>query len=111
METSFLGNSRTDQFSLNENSNQDSVATDQYQEAESEVKGMICLFDLILYIPVNNLSVTSGQVFLGLTSSKLGLMCFAQGHNAVTPVRLEPMALRSQVKNSTIEPLRSLSQV
>ena len=24
-----------------------------------------CLFDLILYIPVNNLSVTFGQVFLG----------------------------------------------
>ena len=58
METSFLGNSRTDQFSLNENSNQDSVATDQYQEAETEVKGMICLFDLIFYVPVNNLSVT-----------------------------------------------------
>ena len=25
----------------------------------------VCLFDLILYVPVNNLSVTSGQVFLG----------------------------------------------
>ena len=24
-----------------------------------------CLFDLILYVPVNNLSVTSGHVFLG----------------------------------------------
>ena len=65
METSFLGNSRTDQFSLNENSNQDSVATDQYQEAECEVKGMIFLFNLILYIPVNNPSVTPGLVFLG----------------------------------------------
>ena len=31
------------------------------------------LFDLILYITVNNISVTSGQVFLGWTSSKLGL--------------------------------------
>ena len=29
-------------------------------------------------------------------------------HNAVTPVRLEPAALRSQVKHSTTEPLRSL---
>ena len=29
-------------------------------------------------------------------------------HNAVTPVRLEPAALRSRVKHSTTEPLRSL---
>ena len=35
-------------------------------------------------------------------------MCLAQGHNAVTPVGLEPMALRSRVKLSTTEPLRSL---
>ena len=26
---------------------------------------MICLFDLILYVPVNSFSVMSGQVFLG----------------------------------------------
>ena len=33
-------------------------------------------------------------------------MCLAQGpHNAVTPVRLEPTALRSRVKHSTTEPL------
>ena len=63
---------------------------------------------LILYVPVNNLSVTSERVFLGWTSTKQGLMCLAQGHNAVTPVRLEPTALRSSVKNSTTEPLRSL---
>ena len=25
----------------------------------------LCLFDLILYVPVNNVSVMSGQVFLG----------------------------------------------
>ena len=31
------------------------------------------MFDLILYIPVNNLSVMSRRVFLGLTSAKLGL--------------------------------------
>ena len=35
-------------------------------------------------------------------------MCLTQGHNAVTPVRLEPAALRSRVKHSTTEPLRSL---
>ena len=31
-------------------------------------------------------------------------------HNAVTPVRLEPAALRSRVKHSTTEPLRSLEK-
>ena len=30
-------------------------------------------------------------------------MCIAQGHNAVTPVRLEPAAPRSRVKHSTTE--------
>ena len=31
---------------------------------------------------------------------KQGLMCLAQGHNTVTPVRLEPAVLHSQVKHS-----------
>ena len=66
----------------------------------------ICLFDLILYIPVNNQSVMSGRVFLGWTNTKLGLMCLAQGHNAVMLVRLEPAALQSRVKHSTTEPPR-----
>ena len=65
-------------------------------------------FDLILYVSVNNLSVTSGRVFLGWTSTKLGLMCLAQGHKAVTLVRFEPAVLRYRVKHSTTEPLRSL---
>ena len=34
-------------------------------------------------------------------------MCLAQGHNAVTPVRLEPTTPLSQVKHSTTEPLCS----
>ena len=51
-----------------------------------------------------------GTVFLGLNSTKLGLMCLAQGHNAVTPVILEPAAPLSRVKHSTTEPLRPLSQ-
>ena len=57
--------------------------------------------------PINNLSVIKGPVFLGWTSTKLGLMCLAQGHNAVTPVRLDPVAPQSRVKHSTTEPLRS----
>ena len=44
-------------------------------------------------------------------STKQGLMCLAQGHNAVVLVRLEPATPRSQVKHSTTEPLRSQSQV
>ena len=65
------------------------------------------LNDLILYVPVNNLSVTSGQVFLGWNSTKLWLMCLAQAHNTVIPVRLKPAALRSRVKHSTTAPLRT----
>ena len=58
----------------------------------------VCLFVLILYIPNNNLSVMSGRVLLDWTSTKQGLMCIGQGHNAVM---LEPVALRSWVKHST----------
>ena len=36
-------------------------------------------------------------------------MCLAQGHNAVTPVRLKPVAPRSLVRHFTTEPLRSLN--
>ena len=48
-----------------------------------------------------------GLVVLGWTSTKLGLMCLAQGHNAVTLVKLEPVAPPSRVKLSTTEPLHS----
>ena len=66
------------------------------------------LFDLILYVPANNFSVMSGCVFLDLTSSKQGLMCLAQGHNAVMPVRLQPATSLFPDKHSITEPLRSL---
>ena len=35
-------------------------------------------------------------------------MCLAQGHNAVTPLRLEPAAPQSRVKHSTTKPVCSL---
>ena len=66
---------------------------------------LIYLFDSLRRI--NNLSVIEGRVFLGRTSSKLELMCLAQGHNAVTQVRLEPPVPRSRIKHSTTETLRS----
>ena len=34
-------------------------------------------------------------------------MCLVQGHNVMTPVKLEPTTPRSLVKQSTTEPLRS----
>ena len=77
----------------------------------TKVRLYVVLFDLVLYVSVNNLSVTSRQVFLGSTSTKLGLMCLAQGHNAVMRLRLEPLALWSRVKHSTTEPLRSLKNM
>ena len=47
----------------------------------------------------------------GLTGTKLGLMRLAQGHNTMTPVRLEAAATRYRVKHSTTEPLRSEDEV
>ena len=55
------------------------------------------LFDLVVYVPITQqISVMSGRVFVGCTSTKQGKMCLAQWHNTVTSVRLEPAAL-SQV--------------
>ena len=51
-----------------------------------------------------------GQVFLGWTSIKQGLMCLAQGHNEVTPVRLEPATpVSSQALNQWATALPYLS--
>ena len=58
------------------------------------------LFDLILYVPVNNFSVMSGQVFLGFNSTEQGLMSLEQ-----------PETPRSLVKHSTTEPLHSLNSL
>ena len=58
----------------------------------------VCLFDLVLYVPVNNFSIMTGPVFLCCTSTEQGLMCLAQGHNTVTLVRFDRAT-----------PLRSLS--
>ena len=72
----------------------------------------VCLF-LILYVPSTIFRLCRDWSSWVETSTKLGLMCLAQGHNEVTPVRLESVAFRSQVKHSTTEqgPLRSLGSV
>ena len=69
---------------------------------------IFCLFDLILYIPVNNFSVMLGRIFLGRSSTKQDFMCLAKGQNTVPPVRFEPATLPSRVKHSTTEQLSSL---
>ena len=61
--------------------------------------------------PINNPSDRTGRVFLSWTSTKLGLMCLARGHSALTPVRLQPAAPRSRVKHSTTDQMRSLCDV
>ena len=58
---------------------------------------------------INNHLVIKGRVFLGWTSTKLGLMILLKDHNAVMQVRLKPAAPQSRVKHSTTEPLRSNS--
>ena len=69
---------------------------------------LFCLFDLILYIPSTIFQLYrdgSSWVEPVLSYDKCVLL---KDHNAVTPVRLEPATLRSRVKHSTTEPLRSL---
>ena len=68
-------------------------------------KELFFLLGLILYVPS-----TIFQLCRDGSSSKLGLLCLAQGHNAVTLVRLKPAVPWSQVKHSTTEPLRSLKE-
>ena len=80
--------------------NMNSVYSDQL--AFDEASWWVCLLDLILYIPVNNFSVMSGQIFLDWTSTKQGFMCLAQGHKAVMQVRLKhPTHWSSDVHSST----------
>ena len=65
------------------------------------------LFDLILYVPSTIFQLYrdgSSWVEPVLSLEKCVLL---KDHNAVTLVRLEPAALRSRVKHSTNEPLRS----
>ena len=67
----------------------------------------VCLFVLILYVPVNNFLVMLGWVFLGWTSTKQRIKCLDQGHNAVPLERLEPTTPQSPVKHSSTQPPHS----
>ena len=82
--------------------------------ALGQVNDMMCLEKVHAFLfvwfdslhPINNLSDINGRVYLGLTSAKLGLMCLAEEHNAVTPVRLEPAAPRSRVNHWATAPAK-----
>ena len=68
----------------------------------------VCLFDMILYVPSTIFQLNRdgfSWVEPVLSWDKCVLL---KDHNTVTPVRLVPSALRSRVKHSTTEPLRSL---
>ena len=60
---------------------------------------------LVCLVAANNVSVMSVRVFLMHTSTKQELMCLAQGHNTLRPMRLESANPRSRVKHSTTEQL------
>ena len=69
-------------------------------------------FELILNASVNNFSVMFGRVFLDLTNTKQRLMCLAEGHNAVTPVRtnnLDTGQARRSVWPESVAKLHKLS--
>ena len=61
------------------------------------IKLFVCLRSGSLR-PINNLSVTQGRVFLGWTSTKLGLMCLAQGpqHSDADEARTHSFSVYSQ---------------
>ena len=76
--------------------------------AKSRCFLFVCLFDLILYVPSTIFQLCrdgSSWVKPVLSMDNFFLL---KDHNAVTPVRLQLVALRSRVKHSTFEPLRSL---
>ena len=67
------------------------------------------LFGFILYIPANIFSVMLGQVFLGWTSTKQGLISLAQGHNTCCRwgSNLQPFYLKS----SNFSPLKLYKEI
>ena len=75
------------------------------------IKILVCLLDLILYVPVNTVSVISRWFFMGCTSSKQVLMCLGQTHNAVTQMGVYQGAPWYRVKHCTTKPLCTLHEM
>ena len=70
-----------------------------FQKRVYRISKKVCtwLFVLILYVPGNKFSVMLGRTFLGCTSAKQRIKCYAQGLNTVPRVWL-----KSQIHNSSI---------
>ena len=67
---------------------------------------IFCLFDLILYVQSTIFQLLrDGSSLVEPVPARINVL--VQGHNTVTPVRLEPVAHRSLVKHSTTESLHS----
>ena len=75
------------------------------------MKILVCLLDLILYVPVNTFPVMSGWFFMGWTSSKQVLMWLGQIHNAVTQMGVYQGAPWFRVKHCTTKPLCTLHEM
>ena len=64
---------------------------------------IVCLFDLILYVPSTIFHLYRDESSWVEPVLSLNKCVLLKDHSAVTPVRLEPAALRSRVKHSTTE--------
>ena len=67
---------------------------------------MFCLFDLILYVPSTIFYLNRNESTLVEPVLSLDKCDLLKDHNALTRVRLEPVASRSWVMHSTTEPPR-----
>ena len=82
-------------------------ASKTFQQRTRQTNFVVFLFDLILYVPSTIFQLYRDRSYWVEPVLSWDKCVLLKDHNAVTPVRLEPAALRSQVKPSTIEPLRS----
>ena len=70
---------------------------------------LFCLFDLILYTLSTIFQLFRDESSWVEPALKLGIICFAQGHNTVTPVRLKPKMLYHTILLLTLCPLEKVS--
>ena len=73
------------------------------------VHSNICLFDLILYVPLTSFQLNRYRPSWVEPVLSLDKCVLLKDHDTVTPVRLKPAAPLSWVKHSTTKPLPSHS--
>ena len=67
------------------------------------VRGGKLMLDVLSGVAKNGMGCFVPGCFVLHSVLKQGLMCRAQGHNAVPPMRLEPATTQSQVNHSTCD--------